>query len=287
MKLFSRSPIEVGAITAEGLEELLEQAKLALAESNSLQVEHLNDEDPAARFIEFLFAAFTSGQAHVADAVSGEQPSTPDQWGWRSRTKGFKDIEWQPRGDRVGWVDWETVLLNPDAAYAAAQKLARHQGTPLSITSRTLWKRLAEKGWLVGRDAVRNTTKKIVAGTRRRVLRISVELLFPKSGANGAASKGETELPSPEKEELPLEADPNRRVNYPDHKDWCPEIVPPLVLLPPKTGPANSSETVAGSGSVPIAPKMEAETSWKVSESKHHEGGAAGGTRKRKRFTVC
>lgn len=49
-----------------------------------------------------------------------------------------------------------SVFLEPGAAFAAAQDMARRQGTALTIGQRALWKRLSEKGLLASRDTARN-----------------------------------------------------------------------------------------------------------------------------------
>lgn len=168
--------VEAGAVTAEEAETLWARACEALIAAGEAQAGHLTSEDPTARFLSLLGAAVTSGRAHVADAKTGEQPENPAIWGWRERWFGVGDdlrFEWQPLGDRVGWLDGENVLLDPEAAYAAAQKLARDQNASLPITQRVLWKRMAERGWIVTEKDERRvyyTLKRTIAGQRRRVL---------------------------------------------------------------------------------------------------------------------
>jgi len=73
-------------------------------------------------------------------------------WGWRCNQHG----EWEPKGDRVGWRgDGDHVYLDPDASYAAVQRLGQEVGDRLSLTPQTLRKRLKERGMLVTTDTGR------------------------------------------------------------------------------------------------------------------------------------
>ena len=66
---------------------------------------------------------------------------------------------WRPNGERLGWIRDDDLLLEPETAFAAAQKLARDQGTSIPVKQRTLWKRLAEQGLLASRDPARGRTR--------------------------------------------------------------------------------------------------------------------------------
>lgn len=167
---------DAGAITAAGRERLWAEGWAAMAEAAREQAGHQESEEPTAPFLALLSAAIASGRAHVADAETGAEPGDGERWGWRLRTIGTGDNEreeWQAQGERVGWLDGEHLLLEPDAAFAMAQRLARDQGTSLPITQRTLWKRMAERGLiLVEKSGGRSyhTPKRTVAEQRRRVV---------------------------------------------------------------------------------------------------------------------
>ena len=87
--------------------------------------------------------------------------------------------EWRPRGEKVGWLTEEGLYLEPDAAYAAAQKLARDSGDTISITAQTLRKRLHEHGLLASTDQARDrlTVRRILEGERRAVLHLHPDTL--------------------------------------------------------------------------------------------------------------
>lgn len=86
------------------------------------------------------------------------------------------------QGDRVGWVDGDTVYLDPDASYRSAQGMAAGSADGLGITAQTLRKRLHERGLLVvegSRQAL--TVRKVLEGRTRNVLQIRAGALMPKT----------------------------------------------------------------------------------------------------------
>src|SRR5262249_45852860 len=87
----------------------------------------------------------------------------------------------QPLGRKIGWVDVDMeagtakgVYLLPEESYAVAQALARDIGEPLTVSPRTLHKRLHEQGHLVDVDRGRETlrVRRTLEGARRDVLAI-------------------------------------------------------------------------------------------------------------------
>ena len=84
--------------------------------------------------------------------------------------------EWQAQGDRVGWREECQLYLDPDAAYRGAQQQGGH-GDAIPVQSRTLWKRMWDRGQLVTRDENRFTTRKSLEGRRRHVLHLRLEAL--------------------------------------------------------------------------------------------------------------
>jgi len=133
----------------------------ALDAAGREQARFLANENPATRFIELLKAAIRSGRAHIASAVDDKTPEgDPAVWGWQEKVisdHGRIIPEWEPRGDKIGWLNCEGVYLQPDAAYKMAQSMGVN-GEGLSISSQTLWKRLKEEGLLVT-EASRETNK--------------------------------------------------------------------------------------------------------------------------------
>ncbi len=190
--LFTRFAMRIGVLpdkedAARGLFDRCWEALIEAAES---QVEHHAAADPVLRFQELLTSAVASGRAHVADA-DGTAPENADAWGWRERSVGsgrLEQVEWQPQGDRVGWIDGDDLLLDSDAAYRAAQQMTSGDGLP--IQPRTLWKRMDERKLLRHKDPPHLKIKRIVGGTRRRVLSLATAYLAPAVGQLGQVGHG-------------------------------------------------------------------------------------------------
>jgi hypothetical protein len=178
---------EKGAITTVERNELAKRVWKALGEVAAAQARYQAESEPTRRFIELLVAAIASGKAHVA-AQTGQEPVTPEAWGWRLRTIGTGENardEWQPQGARIGWFDGVSALyLEPEAAYAAAQAVGQQVGDGLIISAQTLRRRLHQRGLLVSTDPKRETLtiRRILEGKSRDVLHLSPSTLFPSQG---------------------------------------------------------------------------------------------------------
>jgi len=181
-EMFLRFAEEAGAVTRADSARLLTQVRAALSDSAEVQRAHQASEEPATRFLALLRAALSSHRAHVADATTGAEPDNAACWGWHLNVVGsgaYEKEEWHPHGECLGWIRDDDLLLDPDAAFAAAQKLARDQGTSIPIKQRTLWKRLAEQGLLASRDPARgtNTVRRTIEGMRRELLHLRTSTL--------------------------------------------------------------------------------------------------------------
>lgn len=143
--------------------------------------------DPVARFGELLVGLFVSGRTHVAHAATGEYPD--EGWGWESyevHSEAGSELNYRPKGKRIGWVDDMNLYLEPSATYAELQSFARDQGDSLPVTERTLWKRLIERGVIDAPEKGHATVKRSCPGSGRiRVLNVQLSHLY-KSGETGA-----------------------------------------------------------------------------------------------------
>lgn len=192
---FARS---VEAISETERGDLYRRGWTALVEAAATHAGHIATAEPTRLFLQLLSAAVASGRAHVADP-EGCAPIAPERWGWRLRKVGAGDNareEWQPQGHLVGWTEGKNLYLEPDSAYAEAQRLAVEQGENLSITPQTLRKRLKDKGLLASIDSRRQklTVRKTVQGTRRDVMHL---VLTPDSPlcATGPTGPGDPNAP--------------------------------------------------------------------------------------------
>jgi hypothetical protein len=152
-----------GAVAEEEESELWGRGLAALAEAAAAQQQHQADAEPATQFLRLIAAALSSGRCHTDGTDGHVPPERAGACGWR---------DGQPQGRCIGWVDGDNLYLDPEAAFAEAQALARDQGTAISVTARTLWRRLAEKGLLASRDLKRqrNTVQRTIQGVRDRAV---------------------------------------------------------------------------------------------------------------------
>ncbi len=185
---FVHSTTDEEALTRAESADLLRGWQAALAETAKSQTEALEEADPAARYIELLGSAITSGRAHLAD-VDGRTPANAEAWGWRLEPVG-REHEWRARGELIGWVEDEFIYLDPAAAHKAAREMCG-QGEGLVVTEHRLRRLLNERGLLAMRESNRGrlTTRMSLQGARREVLCIPAHVLRPPSQPAQAAQE--------------------------------------------------------------------------------------------------
>jgi hypothetical protein len=165
---------EAGAITAAEEAELWGKGWAALLEAAAEQAADIAGQDPARRFLRLLAAVLSSGRAHLA-ARDGGEPEGPASCGWRLEGAGPANVPagcWRPQGRLVGWLDGDDVFLDPESAYAEAQRLGGDQGEQLTLSQRQLHKRLNESGLLASREGKKLTTRRTLQGAERPVLHL-------------------------------------------------------------------------------------------------------------------
>lgn len=174
-EVFLAFAVDIAVLSAAQARTTWTEIWQTLGEVAARQGEHETSEDPVQRFLGLLTAVLTSGQAHIADATTHAAPPNPTHWGWVGNPRDG----WRARGKRIGWLEETSLLLEPEAAFAAVQQLAQAQRLPLPLPPRTLWKRMAEAGLLASRDPVRgkNVVRWTIAGQRRYVLHLSSSVL--------------------------------------------------------------------------------------------------------------
>lgn len=182
LREFLRFAEEIEAISHAEAQQYLKEGHEALVEAAESQGALQRGEEPAIRALSLLSAGFITGRCHLVDVKTGQAPASPDTWGWHTeppRSDGpYSQPTLRSRGDRIGWLDSDEVLLEPDAAYAIIQRSARDQNEAFEISKNTLWKRLAQKGLLITSDTEKkNVVKRTVEGQRRSVIAISAQHL--------------------------------------------------------------------------------------------------------------
>jgi hypothetical protein len=244
---------EAGAISAAEKAEMLRRAWDALGEAAAAQAEHVQAAEPVGQFLRLLAGALASGRAHCA-APNGDAPAEAAAWGWREFEVGTGEnsrLEWRPQGKRIGWIDDADLYLEPEAAYAEAQELARSQGDSVPISARTLWRRLRERGLLASCDSARqrNTVRRRLDGyERREVIHLRADALYAQQpsppspalarpGENGDDCGGGCARPAAgrPREPSPESRGGSNRGDGGDGGDGCADIGPPAVEQIPRT----------------------------------------------------
>lgn len=171
---------DVGAITEEERQDYFDEAWAAIGEAARSQEQHQRSARPELRFLELLCSALGS-EGYLADP-KGQRPPGNDvaaSYGWRqSESAGLHPSNWQPIGKRIGWIDGDDIYLDPEAAYKAAQEMARHSER-IPIAEKTLHKRLSDSDLLASIDETRGrlTVRRQLEGKRRNVLHIKADVL--------------------------------------------------------------------------------------------------------------
>ena len=182
-EIFLDFAVEAGAVDKDDAALTAGFVQNTLIELAEDQKDRQADNDPARQFLDKLRSAINSGGAHLASPENGTPENWKD-WGWRWFEFGGQIGGGEPRGQgkRVSWVDGDDVFLDPGAA---------HDITATGLTEQALWKLLHEKGLLasveVEGDKVRRTIKKMIGGSRLRVIHLrAASLGMEKGGAGGA-----------------------------------------------------------------------------------------------------
>lgn len=191
---------DVGAITLVEQRTLWERGWKALQAAGAAQAAQIQTSEPAGLFLRLVQAVIASGQAHLAN-LDGNEPPDPQRWGWTAEEYyAGKDsgpgIRYRGQGPCIGWLTDGQVYLEPEASYAAAQRLAQAQGEAFPITATTLRRRLKERKFLMSTDEARGklTVRKTLQNQRRDVLHIAWPggIHLAGTGHTGQSGQGES-----------------------------------------------------------------------------------------------
>jgi hypothetical protein len=154
--------MNAGAIRWSEVKRISREGWEALGEAAKAQTRGQAAEEPTRRFMDLINAALIRGDVHLGQAASGLGPS-----GAKSKLIGW-----------VGEADGQKVLLlEPEAAFAAANRLAQEQGGSLTVGQATMWKRMRERSLVVRHEKGRNLARFPIGAARRRVLCLRGDVL--------------------------------------------------------------------------------------------------------------
>jgi hypothetical protein len=178
--------VDRAGLTPDEQHQLWERACQAFRIVAADQIELLEEAEPASRSLSLLSAAVASAKSHLTSLKTNERPAHAASHGWRHQESESEDsegrrsmrTEWRAYGDHIGYVDAHgEIYLEPAAAYAMATRLAEAEGATLGVGLVAWKKRLHERRLLaeIEKDDTRIylDVRKVVAGTRRRVLHIA------------------------------------------------------------------------------------------------------------------
>lgn len=171
-----------GAISAEEADETEFTVKHTLLDMIKAQDTASGEEDVVVRYVDLIRQALASSRAYLSCPLSNHAPERPEVCGWKQKIIGTSDgpiEDWDPRGDRIGWVNNDgDVWLMPEASFGVAERMAREQNKSLGFDYRTLGKRMAERGILLSHDKGRNTKTLAVCGSKTRGWHLSTEKIL-------------------------------------------------------------------------------------------------------------
>jgi hypothetical protein len=185
-ELFLDFLTDIGALDSETSSGTMLDIERYLQGAFTEQAAYQHEQDEVERFLELLRALFASGNAHIACRLNqGPPPSRPHAWGWRSDVVDMAgDKIYKPTGDCIGWYcdKQREVWLEQNAAFAAAQRLAKMQGDAFLLSPASLWRRMGEKELVLATEARANGTKqlsvkRVIGGRSKRVMILSADLI--------------------------------------------------------------------------------------------------------------
>lgn len=172
-----------GAVDEKQRQALWKDAKAAVLSASEQQAAQAEELSPARQFLDLIASAIRSGQAHLSDDENNI-PSDATLWGWRpatfqeyTATPGTPKMLPSPRW--IGWIEEDSIYLEPEQSFAAAQTLAAAQGTTLPLTREALHGHLRDGSFLKSWNKDRCTIRKRFGNTNPRVLHLACATLFP------------------------------------------------------------------------------------------------------------
>lgn len=187
-ELFLRFAMEQKAITKRTAESSLTRVRSQLFLTLPMQAEIQDEADPGEIYINMIRALLGSKRAVLAD-TDGMPPSDElaPACGWRQGERFDHGREvvpcWEQAGAaRIGWIDGDMVYLEPSAAYAAVERIAREQSEVVG-SKRQVHTRLMETGRIktdaqIPGQRRRFTKRAFVEKHRREVLWVPHDVLF-------------------------------------------------------------------------------------------------------------
>lgn len=182
---FVRYAQNIGAITEDEASTHLRNARDVISGLSREQTAHIQSEDQATRYIDYLGAALRMGRAHLVESAGERQPEHAPVLGWIEGDHGLR-----PGGDRIGWVDGGSAFIDQRAALSVVQRIARESSDHISFRQKALNRELRNAGFIKSADAGRNLLLKTLGGRRLTVLHLELaDLIGASEGLPGSGQE--------------------------------------------------------------------------------------------------
>ena len=167
---------ERASLSNAKVQQLKSKAISAAQNLAQLQVSVDQEGSEAERFIKYLQSALSMGRAHLADKM-GKCPSHCEALGWKWIGSG-EHAKLDGQGPKIGWVDYDCVYLDPQAALSIVKQLSFQIGNYLGSSERAISKALLEANMLAKYEVGRTTTKVTVEKIRKSLLCLPLSLVI-------------------------------------------------------------------------------------------------------------
>ncbi len=172
IRCFLNFAVDAECLTRSEADALEQRCLNALREAISEQRDTQATTAPEQQFLTLIASVLATGKGHLVP-VGNRRPEYIRHYGWHPDSSAHYGYGLVPRGDMIGYVHDDNIYLNPEAAFAAAQRLAREGGEAIPIGQRTLVQRLYEAGMLITEDSQETHLHRLmVDGSRIRALRL-------------------------------------------------------------------------------------------------------------------
>jgi hypothetical protein len=156
--MFVEFALYSGAVDANRASMLKKLGLDALKTVGAAQGSNQVEVDPVEQYVEALRTLLDTGHACLVD-----------------KTVRLRDRV--GAGEPIGWVDGDSVLINPSAALPLVQRYIRDSGSALTLSAAAVYRALLQRGYVDPGPDGKPLTQVRVGGSRARVLRFRAERL--------------------------------------------------------------------------------------------------------------
>jgi hypothetical protein len=171
--VFAEFAQAVGAVTEDEAIGRLGEVEAALRQVAERQAEAAQRVRPELIFVRTLGDLLAGGKGYLV-AVDGTAPGGAGAWGWKKDGEDVDpgDAAWCPSGEKLGWIDEESVYLIPSLVHRLVAKTVGERGESFIISPQSLGEALERGGFLASGNKGRHHVKKI-DGRSHDTLRLS------------------------------------------------------------------------------------------------------------------